>query len=103
MASISRTNTTNVAKRRSLSVEAREMLRAQDRRFAGDCCIAGAVNALFAVRPDAEPADGLQPLDDAGQIPLAQRFRPSPQPGERRTVFNVGNGKQRFQPCDHFR
>jgi hypothetical protein len=79
------------------------LLRAQDRRFAGDCCIAGAVNALFAVRPDAELADGLQPLDDADQIPLARRLRPFPQPGERRTVFIVGNGKQRFQPCDRFR
>jgi hypothetical protein len=40
-------------------LEARELLGAQDRRFAGNCCIAGAVNALFAVRPDAELADGL--------------------------------------------
>ena len=53
----------------------------------GDRRVARAVNALLAIGSDAELAHGLQPFDESDEIFLARRFRPFPQPSERRAVF----------------
>ena len=53
-------------------------------------------------RSDAELANGLQPFDNIGQVPLARGFRPFTQPGERCTLLVVGDDEQRLQSCDRF-
>ena len=68
--------------------------------FAGDCRVAGAMNALLAIGSDAEFAHGFEPFDDVDEVPLARRFRPFPQPGERRALFVFGDDEQSFQSRD---
>ena len=58
------------------------------------------MNALLAIGSDAELAHGFEPFDDFDEIPLARRFRPFPQPGERRALFVFGDDEQGFQSCD---
>ena len=101
-ASISRANTTNVARRRGVSKRER-CCAVQDSDFSGDCRVARAVNALLAIRSDAEFAHGLQPFDNFDEIPLARRFRPFPQPCERRALLFFGDDEQRLQSGDRFR
>ena len=60
------------------------------------------MNALFAIGSDAELAHGFEPFDDLDEISLARRFRPFPQPGERRALFIFGDDEQRFQSRDRF-
>ncbi len=59
-----------------------------------------AVNALLAIRSDAEFSHRLQPLDEGDEISLARRFWPIPQPRERRAVFVVGDDEHGLQSCD---
>ena len=49
-------------------VETRDMRGTEDGDFSGDRCVARAVNALLAIRADAEFTHGLQPFDNAGEI-----------------------------------
>jgi len=102
MASISRANTTSVARRRC-RIETPDIARNEDGEFAGDCRVPRAVNALLAIRYDAEFTHGLQPLDERHEISLARRFWPFTQPSKRRAVFIVGDDEQSFQPGDRLR
>ena len=81
-------------------VETRDIAGNEDGDFARDCRITRAVNALLAIRSDAELSHGCKPFDESDEIPLARRFRPFPQPGERRAVFVVGDDEQGFQSSD---
>jgi len=46
-------------------VETRDIAGNEDGDFAGDCRVTSAVNALLAIRPNAELAHGLQSFDKA--------------------------------------
>ena len=81
-------------------VEARDIARNENGDFLGDCGVTRAVNALFPIRPDGESTDDLQPLDKAGQIFLARRFWPLPQPRKRRASMFVVDDQQRLQRCN---
>ena len=98
-ASISRANTTRVAKRRGVS-KRDNIARNEDGDFAGDCRVPRAMNALLAISADAEFPHGFEPFDEGDEISLARRFRPFPQPGERRALFVVGYDEQAFQSRD---
>ena len=74
-------------------VEARDIAGNEDGDFPGNCGVARAMNAFFAIRSDAEFAHGLQPFDKAGEIFLAWRFRPFAQPCERRSALFVVDGE----------
>ena len=78
-------------------VETRDVAGNDDGDFSGDCRVARAVNALFAIGSDAELAHGFEPFDDSEKISLARRFRPFSQPGERRAFSFVGDDEQRLQ------
>ena len=74
-ASISRANTTKVAKRRDVSnCEKCCALTIAD--FVGNRRVARTMNPLLAVGSDAELAHGFEPFDDLDKIPLTRRFRP---------------------------
>ena len=60
------------------------------------------MNALLAIRFDAEFAHGLQPFNKANKGLLARRFRPFPQPCERRAALLVVDGEQRLKAGDRF-
>ena len=83
-------------------VETRDIAGHEDGDFASDCRVTRAVNALLAIRPDAEFAHGLQPFDEGDEIFLTRRFRPFPQPGERRAILFIGDDEQRLQSRDRF-
>ena len=76
------------------------MLSAENGRFPSNRCIAGTMNALFAILADPKPSDDLQTFDDPDQVLLPRRFRPFTQPRERRSVSIVANRDQRLQSCN---
>ncbi len=59
-------------------IETRKVLCAHNRAFAGDRRVTGAMNALFAIRSDADLAHGVKPFQDRDEVPLTRRFRPFP-------------------------
>ena len=82
-------------------VETRDIAGNEDGDFAGDGRVPRTMNALFAIRFDAEFAHGSQSLDKGDQISLARRFRPLSQPSERRAIVIVADDdEQSFQPGD---
>jgi len=78
------------------------MLRTENSRFSRYRSVAGPMNALLAILPDAQFPDGLKALDNPDQVLLARRFRPFTQPCERCPVLVVADRKQCFQPGDRF-
>jgi hypothetical protein len=62
----------------------------EDGNFPGDCRVARAMNALLAIGADAEFPHGFEPFDEGDEVSLARRFRPFPQPDERRAFVVVG-------------
>src|SRR6266481_4365967 len=73
------------------------MLSAENGRFPSNRCIAGTMNALFAILADPKFLDDLEAFDDPDQVLLSRRFRPFTQPRERRSVSIVANRDQRLQ------
>ena len=84
-------------------IETRKVLCAYNRAFAGDCRVAGAMNARFAIGSHAELARGFKPFDDLDEVPLSWRFRPFAQPSKRRALFVFGDDEQGFQSRDCLR
>ena len=87
IASISRAKTTRVGQS-TRRVESREMLGAENGRFPRNRRVARTMNALLAIRSDAQLSDGLKAFDDPDQVLLGRRFRPFTQPRERRSVLS---------------
>ena len=84
----------------AMRVETRNMLRAENGRFPRNRRIARLMDAPLAIRFDAERARGLQAFDNADQTFLARRFRPFPQPRERRVFLFIDYRQQRLQRDD---
>jgi hypothetical protein len=78
----------------------RDIAGNEDSDFSRDCRVPNTMNALLAVRPDAEIAHCFKPFDESGEVPLARRFWPLSQPGEPRAIVIVADDDKRFQPSD---
>lgn len=61
------------------------------------------MNALLAIRVDAEPTHGLQPLDDPGEVFLRWLLRPFAQPDEQRASQFVVHGEHGLELGDRLR
>src|ERR1700730_14537493 len=74
------------------------MLGAENGYLPSNCCVARAMNALFAILPDAKFSDDVQAFDNPDQVLLPRRLRPFTQPREQRSVSIVTDRDQRLQP-----
>ncbi len=55
------------------------------------------MNARLAISADAELPYRFEPFDEGDKVSLARRFRPFPQPDERRALFVVGYNEETLQ------